>query len=249
MGKYGKRKMGLKKMVVLLSFLFLIFSCQNKGQEDLKKMEKKFMTLREKMVQEQIERRGIKDKKVLEAMKKVPRHLFVPEEYINEAYEDYPLPIGEGQTISQPYIVAKMTELLEIKEGEKVLEIGTGSGYQAAILAEMGARVYTIEILPKLAEKAKKTLSNLGYEGVTVLVGDGFKGYLPEAPYDKIIVTAAPEKIPEPLIEQLKVGGKLVIPVGKYNQELKLVNKKEDGIYVESVLPVRFVPMVGEVEK
>lgn len=249
MGKYGKRKMDFKKMVIILGLVFLLFACQNNGQVDMKKMEKKFMTLREKMVQEQIERRGIKDKNVLEAMKKIPRHLFVPEEYINEAYEDYPLPIGEGQTISQPYIVAKMTELLEIKEGEKVLEIGTGSGYQAAVLAEMGAKVYTIEILPKLAEKAKKTLQSLGYEGVTVLVGDGFKGYLQEAPYDKIIVTAAPEKIPEPLIEQLKVGGKLVIPVGKYNQELKLVNKKEEGIFVESVLPVRFVPMVGEVEK
>jgi len=240
--------MGLQKLMFLI-FVFFISSCQNNGQVDLKKMEKKFMTLREKMVLEQIERRGIKDKNVLEAMKKVPRHLFVPEEYINEAYEDYPLPIGEGQTISQPYIVAKMTELLEIKKGEKVLEIGTGSGYQAAVLAEVGAKVYTIEILPKLAEKAKKTLSSLGYENVTVLVGDGFKGYIQEAPYDKIIVTAAPEKIPQPLIEQLKVGGKLVIPVGKYDQELKVVTKKEEGIIVESVLPVRFVPMVGEVEK
>jgi protein-L-isoaspartate(D-aspartate) O-methyltransferase len=248
MGNNGKREMGLQKLMFLI-FVFFISSCQNNGQVDLKKMEKKFMTLREKMVLEQIERRGIKDKNVLEAMKKVPRHLFVPEEYINEAYEDYPLPIGEGQTISQPYIVAKMTELLEIKKGEKVLEIGTGSGYQAAVLAEVGAKVYTIEILPKLAEKAKKTLSSLGYENVTVLVGDGFKGYIQEAPYDKIIVTAAPEKIPQPLIEQLKVGGKLVIPVGKYDQELKVVTKKEEGIIVESVLPVRFVPMVGEVEK
>jgi len=248
MGNNGKREMGLQKLMFLI-FVFFISSCQNNGQVDLKKMEKKFMTLREKMVSEQIERRGIKDKNVLEAMKKVPRHLFVPEEYINEAYEDYPLPIGEGQTISQPYIVAKMTELLEIKKGEKVLEIGTGSGYQAAVLAEVGAKVYTIEILPKLAEKAKKTLSSLGYENVTVLVGDGFKGYIQEAPYDKIIVTAAPEKIPQPLIEQLKVGGKLVIPVGKYDQELKVVTKKEEGIIVESVLPVRFVPMVGEVEK
>lgn len=248
MGNDGERKMGLQKIIFLI-FVFFISACQDKGQVDLKKMEKKYMSLREKMVLEQIERRGVKDKNVLEAMKKVPRHLFVPEEYLNEAYEDYPLPIGEGQTISQPYIVAKMTELLEVKKGEKILEIGTGSGYQAAILAEMGAMVYTIEILPKLAEKAKKTLSNLGYENVTVLIGDGFKGYIQEAPYDKIIVTAAPEKIPEPLIEQLKIGGKLVIPVGKYDQELKLVIKKEEGIVVESVLPVRFVPMVGEVEK
>ncbi len=248
MGNNGERKMGLQKVIFLI-FVFFISACQDKGQVDLKKMEKKYMSLREKMVLEQIERRGVKDKNVLEAMKKVPRHLFVPEEYLNEAYEDYPLPIGEGQTISQPYIVAKMTELLEVKKGEKVLEIGTGSGYQAAILAEIGAKVYTIEILPKLAEKAKKTLSNLGYENVTVLVGDGFKGYIQEAPYDKIIVTAAPEKIPEPLIEQLKIGGKLVIPVGKYDQELKLVSKREEGVVVESVLPVRFVPMVGEVEK
>lgn len=249
MGKYGKRKMGLEKMKMFYILIIFLLACQNNGQVDLKKMEKRFMALREKMVLEQIERRGIKDKNVLEAMKKVPRHLFVPEEYRNEAYEDYPLPIGEGQTISQPYIVAKMTELLEIKKGEKVLEIGTGSGYQAAILAEMGAKVYTIEILPKLAENAKKTLSNLGYENIEVLVGDGFKGYLPEAPYEKIIVTAAPERIPEPLIEQLKIEGKLVIPVGKYNQELKLVTKTKEGILVESVLPVRFVPMVGEVEK
>lgn len=236
-------------MNLLIIFIFSFFACQNKGQVDLKKMEKKFMALREKMVQEQIERRGITDKNVLEAMRKVPRHLFVPEEYRNEAYEDYPLPIGEGQTISQPYIVAKMTELLEIKKGEKVLEIGTGSGYQAAILAEMGANVFTIEILPKLAENAKKTLAELGYKNIQVLIGDGFKGYIPEAPYDKIIVTAAPEKIPEPLIEQLKTDGKLVIPVGKYNQELKLVSKTKEGIIVENVLPVRFVPMVGEVEK
>ncbi len=249
MGNYVKRKMDLQEVIVLFFLIFFLFSCQKQGQEEIKIMEKKYMSLREKMVLEQIQRRGIKDERVLEAMRKVPRHLFVSEEWRNEAYEDYPLPIGEGQTISQPYIVAKMTELLDIKEGEKVLEIGTGSGYQAAILAEMGAQVYTIEILPKLAENAKKTLQDLGYKNVNVLIGDGFKGYLPEAPYDKIIVTAAPEKIPQPLIDQLKVGGKLVIPVGKYNQELKLVIKKEEGITVENVLPVRFVPMVGEVEK
>lgn len=249
MGNYGKRKMAFQEMKMFSILIIFLLACQNNGQVDLKKMEKRFMALREKMVLEQIERRGINDKNVLEAMKKVPRHLFVPEEYRNEAYEDYPLPIGEGQTISQPYIVAKMTELLEIKKGEKVLEIGTGSGYQAAILAEMGAKVYTIEILPKLAENAKKTLLSLGYENIEVLVGDGFKGYIKEAPYDKIIVTAAPERIPEPLIEQLKIEGKLVIPVGKYNQELKLVIKTKEGILVENVLPVRFVPMVGEVEK
>ncbi len=249
MGNYVKGKMDLQEVIVLFFLIFFLFSCQKQGQEEIKIMEKKYMGLRERMVLEQIQRRGIKDERVLEAMRKVPRHLFVSEEWRNEAYEDYPLPIGEGQTISQPYIVAKMTELLDVRDGEKVLEIGTGSGYQAAILAEIGAQVYTIEILPKLAENAKKTLQDLGYKNVNVLIGDGFKGYLPEAPYDKIIVTAAPEKIPQPLIDQLKVGGRLVIPVGKYNQELKLVIKKEEGITVENVLPVRFVPMVGEVEK
>ncbi len=249
MGNYVKGKMDLQEVIVLFFLIFFLFSCQKQGQEEIKIMEKKYMGLRERMVLEQIQRRGIKDERVLEAMRKVPRHLFVSEEWRNEAYEDYPLPIGEGQTISQPYIVAKMTELLDVRDGEKVLEIGTGSGYQAAILAEIGAQVYKIEILPKLAENAKKTLQDLGYKNVNVLIGDGFKGYLPEAPYDKIIVTAAPEKIPQPLIDQLKVGGRLVIPVGKYNQELKLVIKKEEGITVENVLPVRFVPMVGEVEK
>lgn len=223
---------------------FLFWACQGKAPT-----ENRFKQLRLRMVKEQIERRGVKDERVLEAMRKVPRHRFVPVSVQQEAYADYPLPIGHGQTISQPYIVAKMTELLQVKEGDKILEVGTGSGYQAAILAEMGAQVYTIEIIPDLAKKAEKNLQQLGYDKVHVLVGDGYKGYPPEAPYDGVIVTAAPPRIPEPLIEQLKTGGRMVVPVGRYVQELKLLEKTEEGISVVDVLPVRFVPMVGEVEK
>jgi len=212
-------------------------------------MERQYDALKEAMIQNQIVKRGVADPAVLSALRKVPRHLFVPEEYRREAYEDYPLPIGEGQTISQPYIVALMTQMLEVKPGHKVLEIGTGSGYQAAVLAELGAEVYTIEILPSLAEKARDRLKKLGYEKVHVLVGDGYRGYPAEAPFDAVIVTAAPEKIPQPLLDQLGLGGRLVVPIGKYSQELKLVRKTETGTTTEDMLPVRFVPMVGEVEK
>jgi len=212
-------------------------------------MERQYDALREAMVRNQVMHRGISDSAVLAALRKVPRHLFMPEQYRREAYEDYPLPIGEGQTISQPYIVALMTQMLEIKPGCKVLEIGTGSGYQAAVLAEMGADVYTIEILPALAEQARDRLRELGYAGVHVLVGDGYRGYLAAAPFDAVIVTAAPEKIPQPLVDQLKVGGRLVVPIGKYTQELILVRKGENGTTTENMLPVRFVPMVGEAER
>jgi protein-L-isoaspartate(D-aspartate) O-methyltransferase len=212
-------------------------------------LEQRFAAMRETMISTQIAARGVTDPRVLEAMRRVPRHRFVPEEYQKEAYEDYPLPIGEGQTISQPYIVAFMTEILQVQPGQKVLEIGTGSGYQAAVLAAMGAQVTTIEILPSLAEKAQARLAEVGYGGVRVLTGDGYRGYPAGAPYDAIIVTAAPERIPEPLIEQLAVGGRLVVPIGRYTQELKLLRKTADGTTVEDVLPVRFVPMVGEVEK
>ncbi len=236
----------MKALVCLALFLT---GCSGPSRGENAAMEEQFTVMRDTMIANQIAARGILDPKVLEAMHAVPRHKFVPEEYSREAYEDYPLPIGEGQTISQPYIVAFMTEILRPRPGQKVLEIGTGSGYQAAILAEMGAEVVTIEILPSLAERAQARLTELGYGRVRVMTGDGYRGYPAEAPYDAIIVTAAPERIPEPLIEQLKVGGRMVVPIGRYTQELKLLRKTADGTTVEDVLPVRFVPMVGEVEK
>ena len=236
-------------MKTLGAVLLVLLSCRGPAPAEVKAMERQYDALREAMVRNQVMHRGISDSAVLAALRKVPRHLFMPEQYRREAYEDYPLPIGEGQTISQPYIVALMTQMLEIKPGCKVLEIGTGSGYQAAVLAEMGADVYTIEILPALAEQARDRLRELGYAGVHVLVGDGYRGYLAAAPFDAVIVTAAPEKIPQPLVDQLKVGGRLVVPIGKYTQELILVRKGENGTTTENMLPVRFVPMVGEAER
>jgi len=202
--------------------------------------------MREKMVETQIKARGVKDPRVLSALFKVERHRFVPEEYLNSAYADQPLPIGEGQTISQPYIVALMTELLELKGDEKVLEIGTGSGYQAAILAELAKEVYTIEIIESLASMTKNRLSQLGYQNVNVKAGDGYLGWPEVGPFDGIIITCAPDHIPKPLIEQLKEGGRMVVPVGAYSQELKKIVKRSGKIVTTDVIPVVFVPMTGE---
>ncbi len=196
-----------------------------------------------KMLEEQLKQRDITDKKVLSAMLKVERHKFVPKEYEKLAYIDEPLPIGFGQTISQPYIVALMTQLLELKENDKVLEIGTGSGYQAAILAELAKEVYTIEIIPQLAQKAEKLLKDLSYKNIFIKIGDGYLGWQEHAPYDKIIVTCSPDHIPQPLIDQLKDGGKIVIPVGDIYQELVVVEKKDKKIIKRNIIPVRFVPM------
>ncbi|HEX7401820.1 MAG TPA: protein-L-isoaspartate(D-aspartate) O-methyltransferase [candidate division Zixibacteria bacterium] len=204
---------------------------------------------RERMVGQQIEARGVKDKLVLAAMRKIPRHLFVPRNWRDQAYTDGPLPIGEGQTISQPYIVGLMTELLNLKGGEKILEIGTGSGYQAAVLAEIAKEVYTIEIICPLAQRAESTLKELEYDNVIVRCGDGYQGWKEHAPFDGVIVTAAPDHIPQPLVDQLKVGGRLVIPVGDVFQELMVVTKTETGTKKMNVIPVRFVPMTGEAEK
>lgn len=206
---------------------------------------------REAMVKRTIEARGVRDARVLAAMRKVPRHEFCPPNVRRQAYGDYPLPIGEGQTISQPYIVALMTELLKPKPDHKVLEIGTGSGYQAAVLAELVKTVYTIEIVPALAKRAERDLAGLGYTNVEVLCGDGFKGWPEHAPFDGIIVTCAPEQVPKPLLEQLKVGGRLVIPVGPQweGQWLKVLTKKAQGLESRQVIPVRFVPMTGETQK
>ncbi len=205
--------------------------------------------LRERMVRTQIEARGVHDPLVLEAMRKVPRHEFVPEGVRNQAYADSPLPIGESQTISQPYIVALMTELLEVGPGTRVLEIGTGSGYQSAVLAAMGVEVFTIEIRSRLCQEAARRLDRLGYHAVHVRCGDGYAGWPEEAPFDGIIVTAAPERIPEPLLDQLAVGGHMVIPVGAFYQELKVITRTPEGFSERSVIPVRFVPMTGEVER
>jgi protein-L-isoaspartate(D-aspartate) O-methyltransferase len=196
------------------------------------------------MVKDQIEKRGINDKSTLAAMRKVERHLFVPENQKKNAYDDGPLPIGYGQTISQPYIVAYMTALLEPKAGDKMLEIGTGSGYQAAVLAEIASNVYTIEIVPELGTQAKKRLAALGYKNVEVITGDGYYGLPDKGPFDAIVVTAAAEHIPPPLIEQLKDGGKMIIPVGSQFmvQTLILVEKKGKEIKTSNLMAVRFVP-------
>jgi protein-L-isoaspartate(D-aspartate) O-methyltransferase len=206
-----------------------------------------FEEKRTEMVREQIRLRGIRDEKVLAAMQTVERHKFIPSEYWLEAYEDHPLPIGDDQTISQPYIVAFMTEALELKSTDKVLEIGTGSGYQAAILAEICDSVFTVEIFPTLAETATITLEELGYQNVFVKNGDGYEGWVEHAPYDGIIVTCAPENIPQKLIDQLAEGGRMMIPLGPaYNQNLILLEKKKGKLEKKNVLPVRFVPMIDE---
>ena len=200
---------------------------------------------RHAMVDTQIAGRDITDPAVLSAMRNVPRHLFVPSNLRGQAYADWPLPIGQDQTISQPYIVAYMTEALAVSKGEKVLEIGTGSGYQAAVLAEMGIDVYTIEIIPELAKNAASILSELGYD-VHPRIGDGHIGWPDKAPFDGIIVTAAPREIPKPLKQQLKQGGRVVIPVGDDRQILEVLEKKGDRLIPIKTLPVRFVPMTGQ---
>lgn len=204
----------------------------------------KYETLRQKMVENQIRNRGINNTAVLNAMKKVPRHLFIPENYRDEAYNDYPLPIGYGQTISQPYIVAYMTEAVRPTINKKVLEIGTGSGYQAAVLAEIADKVYTIEIVPELAKEAAERLKQMGYDNIICKYGDGYQGWQEHAPYDIIVVTAAPETVPQPLIDQLAEGGRLIIPVGAAGavQELILMTRKNGKIDTRRLSFVRFVP-------
>ena len=205
---------------------------------------------RARMVETQIVSRGVRDPRVLAAMREVPRHLFVDADQRARAYDDTPLPIAGNQTISQPYIVALMTELLDLQPTERVLEIGTGSGYQSAVLSRVCAEVYSIEIVPELARAAAGRLASLGYRNVTVREGDGYRGWPEHAPFDGIIVTAAPERIPQPLLEQLAPGGRMVIPVGGFFQELKVFRKDAAGQVTEqAILPVRFVPMTGEVEK
>jgi protein-L-isoaspartate(D-aspartate) O-methyltransferase len=208
--------------------------------------EDPWAVLRDEMVRTQIEARGVRDARVLAALRAVPRHRFVPEDVRHRAYEDSALPIGFGQTISQPYVVAAMTEALRPAAGDRVLEVGTGSGYQAAVLARLVEHVFTIEIVPELAESARRRLGALGVANVTVVTGDGFAGLPDESPFAGILVTAAPETVPPPLVEQLAVGGRLVIPVGTAFQELRVLTRGERGVESRTLFPVRFVPLVRE---
>src|SRR6188472_3553814 len=209
-----------------------------------------FAAQRQRMVEQQLKARGIKDQRVLAAMAKVPREEFIPADERIGAYEDGPLPIDYGQTISQPYIVAFMTEQLRPKPTDRVLEIGSGSGYQAAILAELVTDVYTIEIVEPLAKSAEATMQRLGYKNVHIKVGDGYQGWPEEAPFDAVIVTCAPENVPQPLADQLKDGGRMVIPVGeRFAQQLYLLEKKNGQLKESATLPVRFVPMLREGQK
>ena len=198
------------------------------------------------MVEQQIVPRGIKAPAVLAAMRKVPRHRFVPGSAVGFAYEDHPLPIGSGQTISQPYIVAYMTEAADIAPGDKVLEIGTGSGYQAAVLGEIAREVFTIEIIPELAERARATLSDLGYRNVNARTGNGYLGWPEHAPFDAIVVTAAPDEVPQALVDQLAPGGRMVVPVGAASQDMMIIERTRRGIVQRRTIPVRFVPMTGK---
>ncbi|MDQ7779664.1 MAG: protein-L-isoaspartate(D-aspartate) O-methyltransferase [Planctomycetota bacterium] len=214
--------------------------------------EPEFDARRETMVRHDIEGRGVRDRLVLDAIRKVPRQKFVPEHLLHLAYADFPLPIGEGQTISQPYVVAFMTEALCLKGGERVLEIGTGSGYQAAVLAEICKEVYTIEIVQSLADRSKTTLAALGYGNIHVRCGDGFQGWREHAPFDAVIITCAPEEIPKPLLEQLAPGGRLVVPVGPERGDQVLIRatrNRDETIVREKLMGVRFVPMTGEAQK
>lgn len=236
--------------IVLIIFLLLITQlfCTSplSGEKD-----PSFIRARERMIRHDLSGRDIKDKKVLEAMGKIPRHLFVSKDLQKKAYEDHPLPIGEGQTISQPYVVALMTQSLGLKDNEKVLEIGTGSGYQAAVLAGIVKEVYTIEIRDALSKNAGKTLNGLGYKNIKVKTADGYFGWKEYAPFDAIMVTCATNHIPSPLVEQLKDGGRLIIPLGStaYYQTLTLIKKVKGKLNVEYITDVRFVPMTGEAEK
>ncbi len=237
----------LKNLQLMVLIFMFLWNCSR--ERPMKYSEEYYQKLRHAMVEQQIIARGVKDPKVIRAMETVPRHKFVPPEEAPFAYQDEPRPIGHGQTISQPYIVAFMTEQLHIKPTDRVLEIGTGSGYQAAILAQLADSVFTIEIIPELAREAAERLKALGYDNVLVKQGDGYNGWPEKAPFDAIIVTAAPPKIPPPLLDQLKKGGTMVLPVGEYVQELVVVKKSSSGMAMQNILPVRFVPMTGKVQK
>jgi protein-L-isoaspartate(D-aspartate) O-methyltransferase len=236
-------------IVIAVGVLGIVFGCGNGNQTMDLPNEHSRQGERDWMVDTQIVGGGITDPRVVAAMRQVPRHRFIPDYESEDAYGDFPLPIGHAQTISQPYIVAYMTEALKLQPGEKVLEIGTGSGYQAAILAELGVQVFTIEIVKPLAQYARDNLSKVGYDHVLVRAGDGYQGWPEERPFDAIIITAAPDHVPSPLLEQLAVGGRLILPVGDFSQNLVLIRRTEEGYQRTELLPVRFVPMTGQAEK
>lgn len=233
--------------MVMRLFFVLIMLCGMQNQRVASADDNDpFFSKRKQMVDEQIKKRGIRDEKVLMAMQKTKRHLFVPEKFQQLSYEDHPLAIGFGQTISQPYIVAYMTEAAQLQPGDRALEIGTGSGYQAAILAEIAQEVYSIEIVKELAEASQQKLKNLGYKNIFIKHGDGYQGWKENAPFDAIIVTAAPEEIPQKLVEQLKIGGRMIVPIGSFFQELYLITRTAQGIEKKQLLPVQFVPMIKQ---
>jgi protein-L-isoaspartate(D-aspartate) O-methyltransferase len=231
-------------LACLLGAIVILMACGVARSPE--RPEQDLAELRKRMVADQMRARDIRDPRVLAAMERVPRHRFVPPESQSSAYEDHPLAIGHGQTISQPYIVAFMSQALDVRPSDKVLEIGTGSGYQAAILGELAGEVYTIEIVEPLAQSAKKTLEELGYRNVHVRAGNGYAGWPEQAPFDRIMVTAAPDEVPPALVEQLKVGGLMAIPVGTVIQELRIMRKTDKGLEILQTLPVRFVPMTGK---
>jgi len=245
-----------KKIVLFLAIALIIFILISNGNKIEEKKEingevDKYAQLRKNMVEQQLKSRDINDKKILDVMDKVERHKFVPPSLVNNAYDDNPLPIGYGQTISQPYIVALMTQTLDVNENDRVLEIGTGSGYQTAVLSELVKEVYTIEIVKELAYAADTRLNNLGYKNIKVKNADGYFGWEENAPFNAIIVTAAANHIPPPLLQQLKDGGKLIIPLGSTLtfQTLTLVTKKGSDLETEFITGVRFVPLTGEAQK
>ena len=227
----------------LSSLVLFAIACTD-AQDSRRQSGDTSAVMRARMVDEQLIGRDIRNARVLDVMRRVPRHLFVPETVRDDAYNDYPLPIGNGQTISQPYIVAFMTEALDVRPTDAVLEIGTGSGYQAAVLSELAREVYTIEIVPELAERAQRTLAQLGYKNVHTRTGDGYAGWPEAAPFDRIIVTAAPPDVPPALVEQLRADGLIAIPVGTTFQELRVMRRTSNGLALLKTLPVRFVPMV-----
>jgi len=233
-------------MPIVILLALLLAGCGANGSRGAAAQEATdaYAGLRARMVEEQIRARGVVDPAVLAAMERVPRHLFVPEGERGSAYADHPLPIGHGQTISQPFIVAYMTAAARVAPGDRVLEVGTGSGYQAAVLAEIAREVYTIELIPALAARAERVLRELGYAGVQVRSGDGYAGWPEHAPFDAIVVTAAPDHVPPALVEQLAVGGRMVIPVGTGEQEMRIITRSASGVTEQVTIPVRFVPLV-----